>query len=64
VGWRYKKGSGDDYIDFGIWDGERDAVKDFFNGREGAIGLDFNVDGVIWDQIGDDGIGIEMERSR
>jgi hypothetical protein len=54
VGWRYKKGSGDDYIDFGIWNGERETVKDFFNGREGAIGLDFNVDGPIWDKIQQD----------
>jgi hypothetical protein len=55
VGWRYNKGSGDDYVDFGIWNGDRDTVKDFFNGREGAILLDFNVDGVISDKI-DEGI--------
>lgn len=51
VGWRWQKGSGDDYIDFGIWDGDNERARDFFNGREGAILLDFNVDGVIYDQI-------------
>jgi hypothetical protein len=52
VGWRWNKGSGDDsFIDFGIWDGTREAVNDFFNGREGAILLDFNVDGVIYDKL-------------
>lgn len=53
VGWRWKKDSGDDYVDFGIWDGVRgEVISDFFNGREGAILLDFNVDGIIWDKIG------------
>ena len=51
VGWRWNKGSGDDYIDFGIWDGTSEVVNDFFNGREGAILLDFNVDGVIYDKL-------------
>jgi hypothetical protein len=51
VGWRWNKNSGDDYIDFGIWDNPPDVVKDFFNGKEGAILLDFNVDGVIYDKL-------------
>lgn len=50
VGWRFNKGSGDDRIDFGCWDRDEE-LNDFFNGREGAILLDFNVDGVIWDKI-------------
>jgi hypothetical protein len=50
VGWRWKKGSGDDFIDFGIWDGT-EVVNDFFNGREGALLLDFNVDGVIYNKL-------------
>lgn len=50
VGWRWKKGTGDDFIDFGCWDGG-EVVMDFFNGREGAILLDFNVDGVIYDKL-------------
>lgn len=51
VGWRWNVGSGDDYIDFGIWDGSQETVNDFFNGREGSILLDFNVDGVIYDKL-------------
>lgn len=54
VGWRWNKGSGDDYIDFGIWDGSEEA-NDFFNGREGAILLDFNVDGPIYNKLDEDG---------
>lgn len=62
VGWRFNKDSGDNFVDFGIWNGGRDgdSAKEFFNGREGAIGLDFNVDGSMWDKI-NDGIGIEMQ---
>jgi hypothetical protein len=51
VGWVHGKG-GDDYIDFGIFDDKNNSrVRDFVNGREDAILLDFNVDGVIWDKI-------------
>lgn len=50
VGW-LKNGDGDGFIDFGIFYGERDKVRDFVNGREGSILLDFNVDGVIYDKI-------------
>ena len=56
VGWRWNKGSGDDYIDFGVWNGDSQVVNDFFNGREGAILLDFNVDGVMYDKL-EGGIG-------
>lgn len=51
VGWRYNKGSGDDYIDLRLYDGANDGVLDLFNGRDGAILLDFNVDGVIYDKL-------------
>lgn len=52
VGWVHGKGSGDDYIDFGIFDDRTNTrVRDFVNGRESAVLLDFNVDGVIWDKI-------------
>lgn len=51
VGWVHGKG-GDDYVDFGIFDDKaNERVRDFVNGREDAILLDFNVDGVIWDKI-------------
>lgn len=46
VGWRWQ-GDGDNVIDFGIWDSNNERVLDFFNGRESAILLDFNVDGLI-----------------
>lgn len=52
VGWRYGSDFGDGFIDFGIWEGDNPAVIDFFNGREGAVLLDFNVDGVIFDKLG------------
>lgn len=55
VGWRWRRGSGDDFIDFGCWDGG-EVVTDFFNGREDAILLDFNVDGPIYDKL-EEGIG-------
>jgi len=50
-------GEEDDFVDFGIYDifnndGSIDHVKvDFINGQEGAILLNFNVQGVIWDLI-------------
>lgn len=49
VGW--VAGEGDDYIDFGIFDGEREARRSFVNGNEASILLDFNVSGVIYDKI-------------
>jgi hypothetical protein len=51
VGWILRKdGSGDNFIDFGLYlDDPR--VRNFINGREGSILLDFNVDGVIFDKI-------------
>lgn len=50
VGWRWHKGSGDNFVDFGMWD-NKDNVDEFFNGRDGAILLDFNVDGPIFELI-------------
>ncbi len=50
VGWVVSK-EGDNFIDFGIFNGDNQASRDFVNGREGSILLDFNVDGVIYDKI-------------
>ena len=51
VGWRIGDGGGDGYVDFGIFTRDGSALRDFVNGREGSILLDFNVDGVIYDKI-------------
>lgn len=51
VGWVLSE-DGDNFVDFGIFDNiANDHVRDFVNGREAAILLDFNVDGVIFDKI-------------
>lgn len=52
VGWALSRdGSTDNYVDFGIFNDESQAARDFVNGYEGSILLDFNVDGVIYDKI-------------
>src|SRR4051812_19875973 len=53
VGWVYDRNNerGDNYADFGCWDPVTAQPLQFFNGREGAILLDFNVDGPIWQLI-------------
>lgn len=51
VGWMLD-GEGDGYVDFGFEDPERaDRFLDFVLGKEGAVWLDFNVDGEIWGKI-------------
>lgn len=49
VGWRYdeKNPTGDNYVDFGIYETHREKARDFVNGYESVILLDFNVDGDI-----------------
>lgn len=51
VGWVYdpENSVGDNYVDFGIYDIHREVNRDFVNGYERAILLDFNVDGNILD---------------
>lgn len=51
VGWVYdeKNPVGDNYVDFGIYDSNRQKSRDFVNGYERTILLDFNVDGNILD---------------
>lgn len=51
VGWIYDPENpiGDNYVDFGIYDVNKRGSRDFVNGYERTILLDFNVDGNIWD---------------
>lgn len=53
VGWIYdeKCPNGDNFVDFGIFDTHRNATRDFVNGYERTILLDFNVDGPIIDLL-------------
>ena len=52
VGWVYKKDNdaGDDFVDFGL-DDSRENVRDFINGDEPSVWLDFNVQGSIMNLI-------------
>lgn len=51
VGWIMGE-AGDNYIDFGVFTPDAEPhIRDFVNGREGSILLDFNVDGVIFDKL-------------
>jgi hypothetical protein len=50
VGWVLGKDE-DNYIDFGLFNDSRPEVRMFINGTEGAILLDFNVSGTIYDKI-------------
>ena len=54
VGWMISD-DGDNFIDFGVFEADNEMARDFVNGREGSILLDFNVDGVIYDRITDHG---------
>lgn len=49
VGWIYDKNdpNKDNFVDFGIYDTNRPSTRDFVNGYERTILLDFNVDGNI-----------------
>lgn len=52
VGWFYEKdGAGDNYVSFGIAEVDNPAMRDFINGFERSVLLDFNVDGIIYDKI-------------
>lgn len=53
VGWVYDEENpiGDNYVDFGIYDLHSSITRDFVNGFENVILLDFNVDGNILDLI-------------
>jgi hypothetical protein len=51
VGWIFDEEQpvGDNYVDFGIYDLYNEKARDFVNGYERVILLDFNVDGNIWE---------------
>lgn len=53
VGWIYdeKNPVGDNFVDFGLYDVSKPKTRDFVNGYERVILLDFNVDGNILDMI-------------
>ena len=53
VGWIYDEGNDnyDNFVDFGIFNTNSRKARDFINGYEKVIILDFNVDGVILDLI-------------
>jgi hypothetical protein len=52
VGWVLSTDdSTDNFVNFGVFDGRKEVVRDFVNGLEGSILLDFNVDGVIYDKL-------------
>ena len=53
VGWIYdeKHPIGDNKVDFGIYNTYNEANRNFVNGYERTILLDFNVDGNILDMI-------------
>lgn len=55
VGWLYDPKNpdhkGDDYVDFGLYDLYKEKTREFVNGYEEVILLDFNVDGPILDLI-------------
>lgn len=49
LGWI--EGEGDDYIEFGLYDQNKDSVRKFVNGTDNTILLEFNHCGVILDKI-------------
>lgn len=53
VGWVYdpKNPNGDNYVDFGIYNIHDEKARDFVNGYERSVWLDFNVDGNILNLI-------------
>lgn len=50
VGWVISK-EGDNFVDFGVYDGDNPRKRRFVNRDERSVLLDFNVDGVIYDLI-------------
>ena len=53
VGWVYdeKNPTGDNFVDFGVYNLHDERVRAFVNGLEPSILLDFNVDGDVWESM-------------
>lgn len=55
VGWIWRRETedktGDNFVSFGIFDGDLERGEAFVNGEESSVWLDFNVDGMILDLI-------------
>ena len=53
VGWIYDPDNPnvDNYVSFGIYDVDKQTCRQFVNGVERAILLDFNVDGNVWESM-------------
>lgn len=53
VGWVYDEEhpNGDNFVDFGLYNVKNPKTRDFVNGYERAVILDFNVDGNIYDLL-------------
>lgn len=53
VGWIYNEENpvGDNFVDFGMFDIHNPKARDFINGYERCIILDFNVDGNVWEMM-------------
>ena len=51
VGWVLDGGNSDNYIDFGVFDGDEWKAMQFVTGAEKSVWLDFNVDGVVYDKL-------------
>lgn len=49
VGW--VDGNGDNYVDFGMYDLTKKEIRDFINGNDNRVLLEFNIDGIIYDKI-------------
>ena len=50
LGW-IKDGDGDNYIDFGVFEGDRHSGMRFVQGLEPSIWLEFNCDGIVYNKI-------------
>lgn len=51
VGWVKDSEIGDGYVDFGIYNVHRKSNREFVNGYERSVLLDFNPDGVVWELL-------------